>query len=63
MTRSTLDTGMAATLADETLHICAGCLKPIDPSVCYCGETIATNRIHDNHSPVPMGCDCHRAPS
>lgn len=61
MTRSTLDTGICASLPDETkLPTCTGCGCEIDPTVCACGETIVANRVHDNHSPIPMGCNCYR---
>lgn len=39
---------------------CPGCENEIDPETCHCGETIKPGVVHDNHSPVPMGCDCGR---
>jgi hypothetical protein len=38
---------------------CEGCGNEIDPDTCGCGEPI--NGYHDNHTPIPMGCDCHRS--
>jgi hypothetical protein len=37
---------------------CDGCHQEIDPDCCCCGAPI--NGYHDNHSPVPMGCQCFR---
>lgn len=38
---------------------CVGCGEEIDPTTCHCGiETDYPG--HDNHYPVPMGCNCHR---
>jgi hypothetical protein len=39
---------------------CPGCGKVIDPATCHCGETIGPNIVHDNHHPIPAGCDCFR---
>lgn len=39
---------------------CAGCGKVVDPDVCGCGEPIAPGVTHDNHYPIPAGCDCFR---
>jgi hypothetical protein len=39
---------------------CSGCGKVIDPDWCHCGEAIAPNIVHDNHHPIPAGCDCFR---
>lgn len=39
---------------------CTGCGKVIDPDWCHCGEAIAPNIVHDNHHPIPAGCDCFR---
>lgn len=38
--------------------ICPGCKNEIDPETCHCGESIPGNC--DNHSPIPMGCNCFR---
>lgn len=40
---------------------CEGCGKEIDPDTCGCGEVIRPGVAHDNHYPIPMGCDCYRA--
>lgn len=42
-----------------TKYWCSGCGQEIDPDICYCGEPINGGN-HDNHSPVPIGCNCHR---
>lgn len=39
--------------------ICPGCKQEIDPDVCHCGEPCKKG-YHDNHNPIPMGCDCGR---
>jgi hypothetical protein len=38
--------------------MCPYCEQEIDETTCWCGDAIAPNRPHDNHSPVPMGCVC-----
>lgn len=37
---------------------CSECAQQIDPDVCWCGETKLG--AHDNHTFIPMGCDCFR---
>ena len=44
---------------DYPVVICPGCKNEIDPEVCHCGDPIKDG-YHDNHSPVPQGCDCGR---
>ena len=39
---------------------CTGCGNAIDPDVCHCGEYAKDHNQGSGHSPVPMGCDCHR---
>jgi len=41
------------------MKTCPGCKQEIDPDTCQCGEPIQENIGHDNHNPVPMGCECH----
>lgn len=36
---------------------CEGCGWIIDPTTCWCGESIPGGHC-DNHSPVPAGCTC-----
>jgi hypothetical protein len=38
------------------MYLCHGCLNEVDPETCQCGSGIGQC---DNHSFVPMGCDCH----
>jgi hypothetical protein len=38
---------------------CDGCGMEIDPDVCGCGDSI-DGRLHDGHTPVPVGCICYR---
>jgi len=46
---------------DRTIFpICPRCGNTIDPDICWCGESIGPNIIHDNHYPVPVGCECGR---
>ena len=38
---------------------CTGCGNVIDPSTCWCGDAIdEQGSSHDNHHPIPMGCEC-----
>lgn len=39
---------------------CDGCGAPIDPSVCWCGSTLAEHGPFENHTFTPLGCECHR---
>lgn len=39
-------------------EICKGCGHEIDPKVCHCGDMIDTHPRTNEHSPVPMGCQC-----
>lgn len=39
---------------------CTGCSCEIDPDVCHCGIAIEDHSGWDDHSPVPMGCQCYR---
>lgn len=41
--------------------ICPGCKNEIDPETCHCGEPIGKFNSCDNHSPIPIGCNCFRA--
>lgn len=44
--------------------LCSGCGKEIDESTCWCGDAIDKRGTwHDNHPPVPMGCECYRVES
>ena len=60
MTHSTSSTASPASppAYDEPLHFCPSCQQAIDPDVCWCGDSIKHHSW--DHSPVPMGCDCHR---
>lgn len=40
--------------------ICSGCNQEIDPDCCWCGAPIEDHGWYDNHSAVPMGCNCFR---
>jgi hypothetical protein len=40
--------------------VCPGCNQEIDPTTCHCGEDIRPGIVHDNHYPVPQGCNCFR---
>lgn len=46
----------------EQRDTCADCGSEIDETVCWCG-TLRTDHggFGENHSFVPMGCNCHRA--
>lgn len=44
----------------EIREVCDGCKQPIDPEVCWCGEYVKDHGYFDNHSAIPMGCDCFR---
>ncbi|MGH9579918.1 MAG: hypothetical protein ACRD2R_02905 [Terriglobales bacterium] len=35
-----------------------GCGKMVSVTTCCCGEEMG-GPYHDNHTPVPMGCECH----
>lgn len=37
---------------------CPDCGEEIDPDVCWCGSAMSDS--HDNHAPLPMGCECVR---
>jgi hypothetical protein len=52
--------GMLAIPPTSGLVMCPGCDRYTDPTVCHCGAGIADGRMHDNHAPVPMGCNCRR---
>lgn len=41
--------------------LCGRCHEEIDPDTCGCGMPIEGHALYDNHSPIPMGCDCYRA--
>ena len=42
--------------------ICRWCKKEIDPEICWCGIPPEDHAPYfDNHSFVPIGCDCLRA--
>lgn len=42
-------------------EVCRGCGKEIDPGVCWCGTPPdAHDPYYDEHTPVPMGCECYR---
>lgn len=44
----------------DGLETCEGCGEMVDPSVCHCG--IEHDRhVGEEHSFVPMGCDCYRS--
>lgn len=40
---------------------CSGCGQEIDPDTCWCGQPKGEHGYYDNHTFVPMGCDCFRA--
>lgn len=42
---------------------CPCCGKVIDPDWCHCGEAMTSTAVHDNHHPIPVGCDCFRTGS
>jgi hypothetical protein len=45
----------------EPSATCPRCGCEVDPTTCYCGDSI-DGRAHDNHYAVPQGCRCHERP-
>lgn len=41
------------------METCPGCRNTVDPEVCWCGSPADAHGF-ENHSFVPMGCDCGR---
>lgn len=39
--------------------LCVGCGQEIDETTCHCGEPMS-HGPHDNHDPIPAGCNCFR---
>lgn len=39
---------------------CEGCGNKIDPKMCCCGQYMEGHEFFDNHTGVPMGCNCGR---
>lgn len=57
-----LDEAIAKVQAKVLRPKCVGCGNDIDPLVCWCGDGIDEKEsYHDNHHPIPMGCDCYRS--
>lgn len=48
--------------ADDTKICCPGCGQLCDMDCCWCGDTREAHMMgaHQEHSFVPMGCDCSR---
>lgn len=41
---------------------CHGCVNEVDFDTCHCGVD-KENHAHEEHTFVPMGCDCYREKS
>jgi hypothetical protein len=44
---------------EPNLQTCRECGQEVDDEVCWCGDSM-THGWDGAHSPIPMGCDCHR---
>lgn len=42
----------------EHVEKCKDCGEMIDPDIYWCGQSI--NHGYDNHTAIPMGCNCYR---
>jgi len=47
----------------ELRYVCEGCGNEIDLDYCGCGSPITHDAMDAGHAPIPMGCDCFRAPT
>lgn len=45
-------------MSGEHVEKCNGCGEMIDSDVCWCGQLI--DHGYDNHTAIPMGCNCYR---